>query len=161
MLSCQGTEPAEELKYNFRYSRCFFAAVLSRLEPLTLSTSCMFAEVRHKPGMIWWLVFSASIAAFWSAGYRIRIKLCKMTQASTMIAIVSRVVLHRSEEDLPTLRQDAEGILNDSAPPRQSVIEDSLLLRQLALCIRLHEVCAKSKSIVTNDVVRCWSVIIG
>ena len=33
-----------------------------------------------------------------------------------------RVVLHRSEEDLPTLRQDAEGILNDSAPPRQSVI---------------------------------------
>ena len=38
-----------------------------------------------------------------------------------------RVVLHRSAEDLPTLRQDAEGILNDSAPPRQS-----LLLRQLA-----------------------------
>ena len=40
MLSCQGTEPAAELKYNFRYSRCFFAAVLSRLEPLILSTYC-------------------------------------------------------------------------------------------------------------------------
>ena len=41
MLSCQGTEPAAELKYNFRYSRCFFATVLSRLEPLLLSTSYM------------------------------------------------------------------------------------------------------------------------
>ena len=41
MLSCQGTEPAAELNYNFRYSRCFFAAVLSRLEPLLLSTSYM------------------------------------------------------------------------------------------------------------------------
>ena len=87
MLSCQGTEPVEELKYNFRYSRCFFAAVLSRLEPLILSTSCMFAEARHEPGMIWWLVFSASIAAFWSAGYRIRTKLCRMTQTSTMIVV--------------------------------------------------------------------------
>ena len=38
MLSCQGTEPAAELKYNFRYSRCFFAAVLSRLEPTTHSS---------------------------------------------------------------------------------------------------------------------------
>ena len=53
MLSCQGTEPAAQLKYNFRYSRCFFAAVLSRLEPLILSTSYMFAEARHEPGMIW------------------------------------------------------------------------------------------------------------
>ena len=70
------------------------------------------------------------------------------------------VVLHRSEEDLPTLRQDAEGLLNDSALPRQSAIEDYLLLRQLALCIRLHEVCAKSKRIVTKDVVRRWPVII-
>lgn len=32
------------------------------------------------------------------------------------------VVLHRSEEDLPTLSQDAERILNDTPTPWQSVI---------------------------------------
>ena len=52
ILSCQGTEPAGELKYNFRYSRCFLAAVLSRLGPLMLFTSCMFAPASKHLGSI-------------------------------------------------------------------------------------------------------------
>ena len=146
--SCKGTEPAAELKYNLRYSCCFFAALVSRLGPLTLSRSCMFAVSLHKPGTIWWLALSASMAAFWSAGYRIRIKLCRMTLVSTMVAIVGGsccIVVRRTCQRCARMPK----AFSTTRRPLESIIEDSLLLCHLSLCIRFHHVRAKPKCVVS------------
>ena len=71
-----------------------------------------------------------------------------------------RVMLHRSEENLPALCQNAEGIFGNTAPSRELIIEDSLLLCHLSLRIRFHHVRAKPKCVVFEDVVGCGSVII-
>ena len=71
-----------------------------------------------------------------------------------------RVMLHHSEEDLPALCQNAEGVFDNTAPSRESIIEDSLLLCHLLLRIRFHHERAKPKCVVSQDVVGCRSVII-
>ena len=38
--SCHGTDSAGLLKYNLKYSRCLFAAMVSLLGPVTVLTSC-------------------------------------------------------------------------------------------------------------------------
>lgn len=49
MQSCQGTETAVELKYKFKHSICFFAAVPSRLGPIVLSTLYIAVMACHEP----------------------------------------------------------------------------------------------------------------
>ena len=49
--SYHGTDPAGLLKYNLKYSRCYFAAMMSLLGLITVLTSCTLAFARQSPGI--------------------------------------------------------------------------------------------------------------
>jgi hypothetical protein len=56
IFCCQGTAPAELLKYSLRYSRCLFASVVARFGPQARSSGRNLAIVWHSEDLqwLWW-----------------------------------------------------------------------------------------------------------
>ena len=82
--SCQGTLPAELLKYHFRYTLCLFPSILALGALGTWTTSCRTAWSRHAPGAIWPFPRSLLKFAFWRPGYHSLIRLWRQRQDITI-----------------------------------------------------------------------------